>query len=356
MDVGESGHSGCDAPSRDPVDLAGLLSSAGHMLGLTSRTPDRWPPRSTSCSRRDLARPMVAADSKSGATFERVVIDGEPLRPEARRLGADWIARALGDLGPGPSSSGNRACSTRLPTAIDHTYAGAAPGITGCGADARRRAWLVPEGTTPIPEADHLAFLDQLAALHARFWELDRRRGARPAREPLLHVQPVDDRGARRHGGSRRRYRSIARDGWFRLRPSSRRRCTRTSSRSRSTPRHSSPRSTPRRTRSCTAMKLGNLGRQPDGRTILIDWAVPGRAVGCMELAYYLALNRARIPPAFTPEDDHRRVPRRARTARDRHRPVVGPSAPAGAARDHGAARLGEGARPARRPRLVGGR
>ena len=100
--------------------------------------------------------------------------------------------------------------------------------------------------------------------------------------------------------------------------------------------------------------KLGNLGRHPDGRTILIDWALPGRSVGCLELAHYLALNRARIPAGVHAGGHDRRVPRRARTPRDRHRPVVGPPAPVGAARDHGAARLGEGTRPTRRPRLVG--
>jgi hypothetical protein len=42
--------------------------------------------------------------------------------------------------------------------------------------------------------------------------------------------------------------------------------------------------------------KMGNLGSHPDGRTILLDWAVPGRAPACTELAWYLALNRRRLP------------------------------------------------------------
>ena len=42
--------------------------------------------------------------------------------------------------------------------------------------------------------------------------------------------------------------------------------------------------------------KLGNVGRRPDGRTILIDWAYPGEAPPTWELAWYLALNRARLP------------------------------------------------------------
>jgi hypothetical protein len=42
--------------------------------------------------------------------------------------------------------------------------------------------------------------------------------------------------------------------------------------------------------------KLGNLGSRSDGRTVVLDWAYPGEAPPCWELAWYLALNRARMP------------------------------------------------------------
>ena len=42
--------------------------------------------------------------------------------------------------------------------------------------------------------------------------------------------------------------------------------------------------------------KLGNMGTLPDGRTILIDWAWPGRAPATVDLAWYLAVNCDRIP------------------------------------------------------------
>jgi thiamine kinase-like enzyme len=41
---------------------------------------------------------------------------------------------------------------------------------------------------------------------------------------------------------------------------------------------------------------MGNLGRHLDGRTILIDWAYLGAGPATWELAWYLALNRARLP------------------------------------------------------------
>jgi aminoglycoside phosphotransferase (APT) family kinase protein len=42
--------------------------------------------------------------------------------------------------------------------------------------------------------------------------------------------------------------------------------------------------------------KMGNLGRHPGGRTILLDWAYPGSGPACWDLCWYLALNRARLP------------------------------------------------------------
>ena len=38
------------------------------------------------------------------------------------------------------------------------------------------------------------------------------------------------------------------------------------------------------------------LGRHPDGRTILLDWTLPGTGPACWDLCWYLALNRARLP------------------------------------------------------------
>jgi thiamine kinase-like enzyme len=42
--------------------------------------------------------------------------------------------------------------------------------------------------------------------------------------------------------------------------------------------------------------KAANLGTNPDGRTILIDWSQSGAGPPLVEIAHSLALNRARIP------------------------------------------------------------
>jgi thiamine kinase-like enzyme len=46
--------------------------------------------------------------------------------------------------------------------------------------------------------------------------------------------------------------------------------------------------------------KMSNLGTAEDGRTILLDWAYPGEGPACHELAWYLALNRAKLPVGQT--------------------------------------------------------
>ena len=48
--------------------------------------------------------------------------------------------------------------------------------------------------------------------------------------------------------------------------------------------------------------KYGNLGYGRDGRVILLDWAYPGEGPVAHELAWYLALNRARLPVGHSKE------------------------------------------------------
>ena len=49
--------------------------------------------------------------------------------------------------------------------------------------------------------------------------------------------------------------------------------------------------------------KLGNLGSAPDGRTVLVDWSMPGSGPPTAELAHYLALNAGRLPDGHTKDD-----------------------------------------------------
>lgn len=246
--------------------------------------------------------PMVAADSKSGATFERVVIDGERYILKHVSTDDDWIARVLGDLGPWTVLVWESGLLDLVPDCIDHTYAGAAhAGSRGAVLMHDVGPWLVPEGDVPVTEADHLTFLDHLATFHAAFWGWEDDVGLTPFPNRFFMFSPWMIR-CEEERGFPAPVPVIARDGWARLAelapdvfavlealtldP---------------TPLVTSLEATPQ-TFVHGDTKMGNLGRHPDGRTILIDWALPGRSVGCLELAHYLALNRTRIPAGFAPE------------------------------------------------------
>lgn len=246
--------------------------------------------------------PMVAGDSKSGATFERVVIGGEHYIVKHVSPENDWIARAYGDLGPWTVVVWSSGLLDLVPECIDHTYAGAAhDGRTGAVLMHDVGRWLVPEGGEPVSEADHLAFLDHLAALHAAFWGWKDDVGLTPFSNRFFLFSPWII-ASEEELGFPEPVPVIARDGWARLRALAPRTAAIVEPLSLDpSPLVAGLEATPQ-TLVHGDSKMGNLGRHPDGRTILIDWALPGQSVGCMELAHYLALNRARIPAGFTPE------------------------------------------------------
>jgi aminoglycoside phosphotransferase (APT) family kinase protein len=157
-------------------------------------------------------------------------------------------------------------------------------------------AHLVPEGDAPIGMAQHRSFLDHMAQLHATFWstadslpvitpmtsryttltpltcEVETALGAPAAVPAMLANCWADlDRAAPE---AARVARSIAADPW---------------------PLVAALEATPT-TFVHADWKLGNLGSHPDGRTILLDWQWPGTAPGCVDLAWYLAVNCDRLP------------------------------------------------------------
>ena len=98
------------------------------------------------------------------------MIDGEPYVLKHVDHRDDWIMRQTGDIGCIPIRVWESGVFDLLPDCIDHATVGAAREGTRRGADARRRRWLVPAGDAPVEVAQHLRFLDHLAALHAATW------------------------------------------------------------------------------------------------------------------------------------------------------------------------------------------
>jgi hypothetical protein len=246
--------------------------------------------------------PMVSTDSKSGATLERVVIDGVRyvLKTVDRRT--DWIARQAGDIGCWPVVAWEAGLVDLAPPCIDHTVVGAARTATG-GAVLMHDAseWLVPPGDAPLPLELHLQFLDHLAAFHSVCWGWTDDLGLCPlgnryclfgpaslgTEEALGHPEPVTQTAA---------------EGWEPLRRRARaRREPRTPAfRAVAARRRAGDDAVDVRPRRLEARQP----RRPARRShLLMDWSVPGAAPPLIELAHYLALNSARLPVGHSKDD-----------------------------------------------------
>jgi hypothetical protein len=244
--------------------------------------------------------PMNAADGKSGARFERVVIGGQRHVVKYLHVDDDWIMRSSGDLRCRPLLVWQSDILNRLPDCIDHAMVGVATGLgrNGWGVALLMRdvsPWLVPEGDDPVTLSQHLRFLDHMAALHAAFWGWTDTIGLLPLTNRYLEFSP-DSMGLEADRGWPDPVPRLIVDGWQRF---SARRGPAIGPVS-DLVHDPSPLVAALRTAPQTFLhgdwKMGNLGSLPDGRTVLLDWAMPGQGCPTTELAWYLALNVARMP------------------------------------------------------------
>jgi len=240
--------------------------------------------------------PVSFDDSKSGARFERVVLDGDDFLLKHVDPRDDWIMRQTGDIGCIPIRGGESGVFDLVPDAIDHATVGAAR-EGGHGAVLLRDVgeWLVPAGHEPIDPEQHLRFLDHLGALHAATWDWHDDVGLLPAANRYSFFGP-DALACEAALGFPQPVPRIATEGWQRLGDASPELADALRPLQRAPwPLFDALADTP------TALlhgdtKFGNLGFGPDGRTILIDWSQTGEGPPIAEIAHQLALNRARIP------------------------------------------------------------
>ena len=192
---------------------------------------------------------IVPGDGRSGAVFERVTVDGMAYFVKRLSPASDWIMRVAGDQVHRPYLVWQAGIMDRAPGCIDHAVV--AMDLDGTGDQAVLTMvmhdvgrFLVPPGDTVVPAGQHQAFIAHMAAL--------------PDRSPLLWqlARLVHDRPEVLTAPLARTPRTFLHGDW----------------------------------------KMGNLGSHPDGRTILLDWTLPGSGPACWELCWYLALNRARLP------------------------------------------------------------
>jgi hypothetical protein len=241
-----------------------------------------------------------SSDAKSGAHFETLRIDGVPHFLKVNSLEDDWIMRVTGNDSHWELKVWEAGLYAATPSVIDHTIVGMALEAVGagqrlsilmadCGAD------LVPPGDDVVPLQHHADWLDHMATMHAHFlgWRDDV--GVQDLARRFLFFAPAtiapELEAADVPGPI-----AVAHRGWGLL-PE---RAPRLDELVRAVHHEPAPLAEAMRTTPLTFVagdwKLGNVGRRPDGRTILIDWAYPGEAPPTWELAWYLALNRARLP------------------------------------------------------------
>ena len=240
---------------------------------------------------------MTSADAKSGGALERVVIDGEPYIVKHLHVDDDWIMRATGDVTCRPLLVWQSGLLDQLPACFDTAMVGAAAGLGrngwGCALLMRdRSSWLLPDdGVVRLDQ--HLRFLDHMAELHAYFWNWEDTVGLTPFANRWAcfssHLSAIEaDRGTE--------VPAIVRRGWAELAQ----RVPDVAPWVLALRDDPSPLVTALECTPSTLVhgdwKFANLGTGPDDQTLLIDWAFPGRAPAAAELAWYLAINAARLP------------------------------------------------------------
>src|SRR5436190_9850957 len=245
--------------------------------------------------------PFFVSDSKSGSPFERVVIDGESFILKHVHIDDDWTMRFNGDVGCKPAQVWQAGLMDVLPERIDHAVVGVAAGLgrNGWGAALLmhdRSDAMVPPGDNVLSMEQHLSLLDTLAALSARMWGWQDDVGLVPlgSRWTWFGYASLQVEAER---GWPDPVPVIAAGGWEKFATRAPADVFEVIDALRRDP---SPLVAAMQTTPLTFVhgdwKLGNVGTASDGRTVLIDWTYPGEGPCCYELAWYLAINRTRMP------------------------------------------------------------
>ena len=258
------------------------------------------PPARELLARATSRNSVAAGDGRSGAAFERVTVDRTAYFVKRLSPSSDWVMRVTGDQVHRPYLAWQAGILDRAPGCIDHTMV--AMDLDGTDGDAELTmlmrdvgGFLVPPGDTVVPPGQHAGFIAHMAALAAAFWDWHDDIGLTTMAQRLRLFAPDNIAGeltaaqvpapiaAAAAGWQALPGRSPLLAGIARLV-------------------HGQPEvitgplaGTPR-TFVHGDWKMGNLGSHPDGRTILLDWALPGSGPACWDLCWYLALNRARLP------------------------------------------------------------
>jgi hypothetical protein len=243
---------------------------------------------------------IFPGDARSGSSFERVTIDGERYFAKTSGYRSDWIMRVTGDRDLRALKIWRAGVMRDAPPEIDHAVVGMA--AEGTGEDAMLTILmrdvgdqLFPDGDVRIAPDDHFALIGGMAALGAHFWGWEDAVGLVPMEQRLLWFAPAT-LAPEAAADEPPMPVQVAGVGWARLPERA------PALAELATSVHAAPGPLADAMQSTPATfihgdwKMGNLGRHTDGRTILIDWSLPGSGPALWDLAWYLALNAARSP------------------------------------------------------------
>jgi hypothetical protein len=240
--------------------------------------------------------PITDSAGKSGARLERVRIDGVPHVVKYIDLDSDWTMRTAGCLVPASLQLWRRGLLARLPQCLDQPIVGIAQDGRGAVLLMRDVAdLLVPVTDEPIDLPTQRQFLDHMAAMHAAFWNAGPEYDVVPTTHRYLDLSPWMAEAEAERGSDELVPRLVA-QGWPLLAEVA------PVAAAVVTPLAWDPgplvlalEETPQ-TFVHGNWKLDNLGVNPDGRTVLLDWEIPGRSPALSDVAWYLSINCRRLP------------------------------------------------------------
>lgn len=240
------------------------------------------------------------ADSLSGSRFEKVEIAGERYVLKFLCADDDWIMRATGDLHARQLRFWRSELVGRLPHSVDHAVVGCADYAP---ADKHRGGALLLRDVSDhlvstaslVPLRQHHRFLEHMAAMHAQLWGWRDDLELMPLAHHYLALTSLMAATEREFGGTDEVPPRVAK-GWQAFPAAAPRLASLVMALAEDPgPLVDALRTTPH-TMVHGDWKFGNMGTDPKGRTILLDWDRCGEGPACLDLAWYLAVNCDLLP------------------------------------------------------------
>jgi len=259
-----------------PADVHPVLSSLDELLAGAAREP-------------------MESVGKSGATLERVQIDGTAYVLKHLDRENDWTMRASGYDGFATVDLWRRGVLAALPDCIRQPIVAVAVDGTAALLMEDVSAWLVPATDDPVSGEQDDRFLHHMAALHACFWESTLPIDFVTPAGRYLELSPAMAE-AELARGSDDLVPQLVRRGWPLLAQVAPRAAEVVVPLAHDPSRLVGALAGTPQTFVHGNWKLDNLGSDDAGRTVLLDWELPGRSAATSDLAWYLAINCRRLP------------------------------------------------------------